>query len=83
MNASAFVTPETIRHVTETIVRTVNPEQIIAFGSYTLEEIQWDSDLDLLVVMETNLPFVERGLKIRNLFELLCFRRNENFEPFA
>lgn len=69
MKVSAFVTPEIIRQVTDTIVRAANPEQIMVFGSYAREEVAWDSDLDLLVVMDTNLPFVERALKIRNLFE--------------
>ena len=46
----------------------VNPAQIIVFGSYARRETQWDSDLDLLVVMDTTLPFADRALMIRNLF---------------
>lgn len=69
MNAPAFVTPEIVRQVTDTIARAVNPEKIIVFGSFARNESEWDSDLDLLVVMDTNLPFVERALKIRGLFD--------------
>ncbi len=68
-NTSAFVTPEIIQHVVDTIVRAVNPEKIVVFGSCAHKDARWDSDLDLFVVMDTGLPFVERALKIRNLFE--------------
>ena len=65
----AFVTPEIVDHVVGTIVRALDPEKIMVFGSCAREERQWDSDLDLFVVMGTELPFVDRSLKIRNLFE--------------
>lgn len=70
-NPKAFVTPEIIQYVADTIVRAVNPEQIFVFGSHAQNSAQWDSDLDLFVVMDTDLPFIARALKIRNLFDPL------------
>ncbi len=69
MAKTTFVTPEIIRHIVDTIVQAVNPKKIMVFGSCAREEAQWDSDLDLFVVMNTDLSFVDRALEIRNLFE--------------
>lgn len=69
MDKLPFVTPEITLGVVDTIVQAMNPEKIIVFGSCAREDAQWDSDLDLLVVMQTELPLVDRALKIRNLFE--------------
>ncbi len=38
------------------IVRTGNPARIVLFGSAAAGKMDQDSDLDLLVVMETNTP---------------------------
>jgi len=69
MDKLPFVTPEIIQEIVDTIVQAVNPEKIIVFGSCAREDAQWDSDLDLLVVMQTELSLVDRALKIRDLFE--------------
>lgn len=69
MGKPPFVTPEITQEIVDTIVQEVNPEKIIVFGSCAREDAQWDSDLDLLVVMPTELSVVDRALKIRNLFE--------------
>lgn len=42
-----------------------NPERIILFGSYANGTAHDDSDLDLLIIQDTDLPSHKRGLDIR------------------
>lgn len=42
------------------VVAEMSPERIIAFGSFASGEIGEWSDLDLVIVTETDLPFFER-----------------------
>ena len=44
---------ETIRKVIEPIVAQFHPQKVILFGSHAYGESTKDSDVDLLVVMET------------------------------
>ena len=39
----------------------MNPERIVVFGSFVGNEIGEWSDLDIVVVMDTDLPFLERS----------------------
>jgi predicted nucleotidyltransferase len=59
----------TITDVVDTIVRARHPERIILFGSHADGTNAWDSDLDLLIVTETDLPPVDRVLEIRRVFK--------------
>jgi len=49
-------------------VQSFHPNRIIAFGSYARGEQKPDSDLDLIVEMESSEPFYLRGLGIVTLF---------------
>ena len=69
MSAQSLVDSQTIARVVDTIARARNPERIVVFGSHADGTNAWDSDLDLLVVTETDLPPVERVLDIRRLFD--------------
>ncbi len=42
-----------------------NPDQIILFGSYAMGTQNNDSDLDLIIIQDTDLPIQKRGLDIR------------------
>ena len=44
----------------EVVVPVLQPERIIVFGSYANGQVHEWSDLDLVVVAETELPFFER-----------------------
>lgn len=46
------VTPELINSITEKIVRTIRPRQIILFGSYAREEATASSDVDLFIIQD-------------------------------
>ena len=62
-------TNQTLDLVVETLVRAYPFERIVLFGSHATGHSQWDSDLDLLVVWQTDLPPLERALETRRLLE--------------
>ena len=66
---TAKKTNQTLELVVETLVRAHPFERIVLFGSHATGHSQWDSDLDLLVVWQTDLPPLERTLEIRRLLE--------------
>jgi len=47
------------------IVDVAKPDKIILFGSHAYGDPNKDSDLDLLIIMDTNLPFNKRASEIR------------------
>ena len=55
---------ETLPPAIERIVRAVAPEKIILFGSYAYGEPTPDSDVDLLIVWDTDKPRRERVVTI-------------------
>ena len=62
------ITDELVQEITRKIVQSFHPKRIIAFGSYARGEQKPDSDLDLIVEMESDQPFYKRGLGIAALF---------------
>jgi uncharacterized protein len=57
-------TPEDIRRVTQQVIEQFHPQKVILFGSYAYGEPTMDSDVDLLVVMETEEPLLQTAAKI-------------------
>lgn len=49
--------------------REIDPERIILFGSAAAGEIHEWSDIDLVIIMKTDLPFIERLHFIRRLLQ--------------
>lgn len=62
------ITDELVQDITRKIVQSFHPNRIIAFGSYARGEQKADSDLDLVIEMESDEPFYQRGLGIAALF---------------
>lgn len=58
---------ETLPGAVERLVAALNPYKIILFGSYAYGQPTPDSDVDLLVVMETDLPPIERARQVMRL----------------
>jgi predicted nucleotidyltransferase len=54
-----------IREMGELIGKRFNPEKVILFGSYARGEGGVHSDVDLMVVMESDAPRFERSTPIR------------------
>lgn len=63
------VTPRLLREVTQKVVRAFRPKNIILFGSYAYGKPTTDSDLDLLIVMESRDRPAERIRKVSDLFD--------------
>jgi len=60
---------EQIKEVFNTIIKGYDPLKIILFGSYATGIPNDSSDLDILVIKETNAPKYKRARTIRQLFE--------------
>lgn len=54
-----------IREIVNIITAGFNPDKIILFGSYAVGQANEDSDLDLLVIKDTDLPMHKRNIEIR------------------
>jgi predicted nucleotidyltransferase len=63
-----MITEETLREIVDRITAAVHPQAIILFGSHARGEAGQDSDLDLMVVAESNKPRIERYGEVRRLF---------------
>jgi predicted nucleotidyltransferase len=44
-----------------------DPDRVIVFGSLTRDRVHAWSDIDLVIVEQTNLPFLQRLRKVRKL----------------
>lgn len=60
-----MIPQDKINEVVERIVKNVQPERIILFGSYAYGNPKEDSDLDILVVKETNIPRHRRVKEVK------------------
>jgi predicted nucleotidyltransferase len=56
---------ETIQALVSIIAEQFHPERIILFGSYAYGKPRPESDVDLLIVMDTTLRETQQALKIR------------------
>src|SRR5437867_12118017 len=59
------MTADTLQQVTEQIATRFEPQKVILFGSHAYGMPDQDSDVDLLVVMESNLRSIEQAVEIR------------------
>jgi predicted nucleotidyltransferase len=58
---------KTLSPAIQHLAKELNPEKIILFGSYAYGKPTPDSDVDLLVIMETNEPAKERSWAVSRL----------------
>ncbi len=63
-----IITEEFIRDITRKIVHVIHPDKVILFGSYAYGNPKKESDLDLLIVKESDKPPHKRSIPIRRLF---------------
>ncbi len=61
------VTQEALDEIVRRIVTELRPQKIILFGSYVYGKPSADSDVDLLVIMETNARPADRYLAVSRL----------------
>ena len=58
------LTPPVLQEIIRRIVHATNPAKIILFGSYAYGTPHADSDIDILVIMETDQPRHKRPVTI-------------------
>lgn len=56
---------ENIKEIVRKIAERFRPQKVILFGSYAYGRPTYDSDVDLLILMETSLRNVEQAVEIR------------------
>jgi len=56
-----------LKELVNFLVSEYKPEKIILFGSYGTKASRENSDLDLLIIKDTNKPFVERVVELMQL----------------
>lgn len=62
------MTEPPIQDIIRRIVETFSPKRVVLFGSRARSTAQSDSDVDLLIEMETTLPFYEQIGAVLRLF---------------
>lgn len=55
-------------NLVEAIIKNYQPQKIIAFGSTASGRINEDSDIDLLIIKETEKPFWQRVKEVLRLY---------------
>ncbi len=60
-----MLTEEQLKAMLQDIQEVMNPDRIVLFGSYAAGTADKDSDVDLLVVADTDLSSPERYVKVR------------------
>lgn len=58
---------KSIKAITNRIVKHYSPESVILFGSYGKEPFRVDSDIDLLIVKETDKRAIDRQVEVEKL----------------
>ena len=62
------VNDDTLRLIVDRIVKAIQPQKIILFGSQARGEAGEHADIDLMIIQETNLPRHKRYPVVRRLF---------------
>jgi uncharacterized protein len=65
MLETPLITETVLQEITRRIVTTFNPEKVVLFGSRAEGTPRMDSDVDLLVIMETQSPPIQRAVAVK------------------
>lgn len=61
------ITEALLREITNRIVEAFDPEKVILFGSRAAGTPRSDSDVDLLVIMEAEVPPIQRAVAVKRV----------------
>ncbi len=84
-----MITEQQIQELVDKIVSEYDPDKVILFGSFAGGTANENSDVDLLVVKDSDLPRYKRGIELRTLlhkyrfmypFDLLVYTNSELIE---
>ena len=64
-----------LKEAVDRIIKRFNPEKIILFGSYAYGKPTMDSDIDLMIVMDTDEKPHKRAVLIRKALKDIGFQR--------
>ena len=70
-----------LKELVEILRQAYDPERIILFGSYAYGTPTRDSDMDILIVKKTSVPFYRRLTEVRRLVSPA--RRGIPFDPMV
>jgi len=59
------VTENLLQEITSRIVENFDPEKVILFGSQVSGAARADSDIDLLIIMESHLSALQRAVEVK------------------
>lgn len=62
-----MLTQEDIDEIVKKIVKNFNPQKVVLFGSYANGTPTEESDLDLLIIKDSNLPSRLQNRKVRKI----------------
>jgi predicted nucleotidyltransferase len=68
MGERALNREELLQTIVSRIAEAIRPQRIILFGSWARDEYGPHSDVDLLVIQESDLPRPQRYAQVRRLF---------------
>ena len=68
MDKPITVNEELYRTIAARIAEAIHPQKIILFGSWARGESNPHSDIDLVIIQESNLPRPQRYAQVRRLF---------------
>ena len=63
------ITKKDIDYIVQVIVKGYQPEKIYLFGSFNSDNVTQDSDIDLLIIKQTQEKFYRRPLQVHTLFK--------------
>ena len=67
MSTTVDKVPEVVRTVVRQIVQGYAPQTVILFGSYARGEAREGSDIDLLIIKDTDKPPMARWMEVKRL----------------
>jgi len=77
-----------LKNIVDRIINNFDPEKIILFGSYAYGQPTVDSDLDIMIVMDTDEMPHKRAVPVRRILKGIGFPKDvivktpEEFESF-
>lgn len=83
-----MVTQDQIDEIIKELVKNFKPQKVILFGSYANGTPTEESDLDLLIIKDSNLPSRLQNRKVRKILSGLkvpvdvIVKTAEEFEPY-